>query len=293
MTSKHSGRAEFARRDAPPGAGFRLGLAAWTGVAVALFWVLVAAFAPWIAPYSPYEFVARTPYLPIGGEFVFGTDYLGRDVLSRLVHGARLTIGMAFAATCIATAVGSVLGLVAALKGGVVDAVLSRGNDALLSIPTIMMGLVVIAALGSSISILVGTTGLIYASSVFRIARALGMNLRVMDFVVAARARGEGMRWLLFQEVLPNAALPLLVDFGVRFTFAVLFMSSLSFLGLGVQPPQADWGSMVRDSMPALSSGSLVPLVPAFAIASLTIGLNLILDEFATRSGREVARKLP
>ena len=170
--------------------------------------------------------------------------------------------------------------------------IICRINDALLSVPGIMMGLVIIAALGSSIPLLIVTTGVVYACSVFRIARALGMDLSVMDYVEVAWARGESLWWVLWQEIIPNAAIPLIVDFGLRLSFAILFMSSLSFLGLGVQPPHADWGGMVRENLLGLSSGSLSPIIPALAIASVTIGLNLIVDDFIARSGQEVAKRI-
>jgi peptide/nickel transport system permease protein len=195
---------------------------------------------------------------------------------------------MGIAAAALAQLVGVSLGFLAALRGGWFDTLTSRLNDALLSFPHIMMGLVVIAAVGSSIPVLILTSGLVYASAVFRIARALAMDLKVMDFVEVARARGEGSWWILRHELLPNAALPLLTDFTLRLSFIILFMSGLSFLGLGVQPPMADWGSMVRENMLGLSSGSLAPIIPAAAIASVTIALNLLVDELSLRSGRTV-----
>lgn len=280
------------RGDAKPKRRFELSWAGWVGVSVLFFWTIVALFGPLFAPYDQADFPSDESFLSTGGAFVLGTDYLGRDIFSRIIYGARLTVGMAFLGTTIATLVGSTLGLFAAIKGGWVDMVISRLNDALLSFPTIMMGLVVIAALGSSIPLLIIITGLIYASSVFRIARALGMDLRLMDYVEVARARGERMSWILFHEVLPNALTPLVVDFGIRLSFAILFMSGLSFLGLGVQPPQADWGSMVRENMSGLPSGSMASIYPALAIASLTIGLNLIVDDFSARSSRGLSRRM-
>jgi peptide/nickel transport system permease protein len=281
-----------ARGDALPKRRFELTKAGWFGVAMVIFWVVMAFVGPLIAPFDQADFVSDDTFLPVSGDFILGTDYLGRDILSRLLHGTQLTIGMAVVATLISTTVGSSFGLLSAIKGGHVDMVISRINDALMSFPTIMMGLVVIAALGSSIPILVCTTGLIYATAVFRIARALGMDIKGLDYIEVARARGESLAWILFQEVLPNAAMPLVVDFGIRLSFAILFMSSLSFLGLGVQPPAADWGSMVRENMTGLPSGSLASVFPALAIASLTIGLNLIVDDYAARSGRGMAKRM-
>ncbi|MEW6267629.1 MAG: ABC transporter permease [Thermodesulfobacteriota bacterium] len=281
-----------ARSDAITRQRFRLSLSAWAGVFILVFWLFIAFFGPALAPFSESDFVSDDSFLPIGRAFLLGTDYIGRDLLSRLFHGTRLTLGMALLATLIASTVGSSLGIFSAIKGGGVDMLLCRINDALVSIPGIMMGLVVIAALGSSIPILICTTGLVYACSVFRIARALGMDLMVMDYVEVARARGESVWWILGHEIFPNAAIPLIVDFGIRLSFAIRFMSSLSFLGLGVQPPHADWGSMVRENLVGLNAQSMAPIIPALAIASLTIGLNLIVDDYVARSGQEVAKRI-
>jgi len=165
-------------------------------------------------------------------------------------------------------------------------------NDAILALPTIMLGLIMIAALGSSIPILIATASVIYASSVFRIARALGQDIMVQDFVEAARARGEGLWWIITREVLPNAAMPLATDFGLRLVFIILFISSLSFLGLGVQPPMADWGSMVRENLQGLGYGSMSSVWPALAIATLTISINLIVDDISAKSGGDLAKKM-
>jgi peptide/nickel transport system permease protein len=281
-----------ARSDAVTGPRFRMGVTAWVGVVILLFWVFIAFFGPWLAPFSEMDFVSDRSFVWPNGEFLLGTDYVGRDILSRLFWGTRLTLGMAVIATLIASSLGSAIGIFSAIKGGWTDMIICRINDALLSVPGIMMGLVIIAALGSSIPILIVTTGVVYACSVFRIARALGMDLSVMDYVEVARARGESLWWVLWQEIFPNVAIPLIVDFGLRLSFAILFMSSLSFLGLGVQPPYADWGGMVRENLLGLSSGSLSPIIPALAIASLTMGLNLIVDDFIARSGQEVAKRI-
>jgi peptide/nickel transport system permease protein len=281
-----------ARSDAVTGPHFKLSVSAWIGIIMLVFWVIIVFFGPVLSPYNESDFVADDGFLAPSRAFLLGTDYIGRDILSRLLIGTRLTIGMALLATCIASTVGSFLGILAAVKQGWVDALLSRLNDALLSIPGILMGLVVVAALGSSIPILICTTGLVYACSVFRIARALGMDIRVMDYVEVARARGESLWWVLRHEIFPNAAIPLIVDFGIRLSFAIRFMSALSFLGLGVQPPHADWGSMVRENLAGLGALSMAPIIPALAIASLTIGLNLIVDDYIARSGQEVTRRI-
>ena len=221
-----------------------------------------------------------------------GSDYLGRDTLSRTLFGARTTIGISLASTLLAYLVGVTLGIAAAVGGVVLDSALSRVNDAFLSMPTIMLALVVIAAIGSTIPILILLTGLIYATSVFRIARALGLDVMVSDFVEAARVRGEGLWWIITREILPNVAMPMATDFGLRFVYVILFISSLSFLGLGVQPPQSDWGSMVRENLSGLPYGSIAPLVPALAIATLTIAINLIVDDVSAHAGGKLAKRM-
>ena len=178
------------------------------------------------------------------------------------------------------------------VSGGKLDAALSRLNDAFLSIPSIMMALVVIAAIGSTIPILIILVGLIYATSVYRIARALGLDVMVSDFVEAAKVRGEGLWWIITHEILPNIAMPMATDFGLRFVYVILFISSLSFLGLGVQPPTSDWGSMVRENLAGLPYGSIAPLVPSLAIATLTIAINLIVDDVSAHSGGKLAKRM-
>ena len=283
---------KVARGDARSKARFRLTWSGRIGAAIVLFWLIVAIVGPFVAPFTLGEFVSDNGFAPARGASLLGADYLGRDIFSRILHGAWLTLGMAAAATLTATVVGSALGIFAAIKGGWIDMAISRIGDTFHSFPTLMLGLVIIAALGPSAALLILMTGLIYATSVYRIARALGMDIVVTDFVQVARARGEHTSWILFHEILPNAATPLVVDFGIRLSFAILFLSSLSFLGLGVQPPYADWGSLVRENMAGLISGSPAAIYPALAIASFTIGLNLIVDDFAASSGRGISGKI-
>ena len=221
-----------------------------------------------------------------------GTDYLERDNFSRIIWGARTTLGIAVVATLLAYMFGVTLGIAAAVSGGWTDMGLSRVNDAILSLPTIMLGLLIVVALGASIPVLIGTAAVIYASSVFRIARALGQDIMVMDFVEAARARGEGLWWVITREVLPNAAMPLATDFGLRLVFVVLFISSMSFLGVGIQPPDADWGSMVRQNLEGLGYGSYAAVWPALAIATFTISVNLIVDDISAVEGGSLAKKM-
>ncbi len=282
--------------DAPPKRKLKLSLVGKIASAIVVFWLVIAVVGPYLAPFHEMDMDGDDSFLDAHsneyGTFLLGTDYLGRDTLSRIMWGARMTIGISLAATLLAYLVGITLGIAAAVKGGWTDMIISRINDAILSLPTIMLGLIAIAAFGSSIPILVIIAGIIYASSVFRIARALGLDIMVQDYVEAARVRGENVWWIVRAEVLPNAAMPLATDFGLRLVFVVLFISSLSFLGLGVQPPQADWGSMVRENLAGLTYNSWAAVWPAFAIASFTIAINLIVDDISAKSGGSLAKKM-
>ncbi len=278
--------------DAPPKRRIKLSLVGKISVAIVAFWLVICFIGPSIAPYHEMDMEGDDSFLDAYDNFYLGTDYLGRDTLSRIIYGARNTIGISLASTFLAYLMGITLGILAAVKGGWIDMGISRVNDAILALPTIMLGLIVIAALGSSIAILVGTAAVIYATSVFRIARALGQDIMVQDFVEAAKARGEGVWWIIRAEVLPNAAMPLATDFGLRLVFVVLFISSLSFLGLGVQPPASDWGSMVRENLQGLTYGSWAAIWPAFAIATFTIAINLIVDDVSAKSGGSLAKKM-
>ncbi len=282
--------------DAPPKRKFRLSWVGYCATAVVVFWLVICLIGPTIAPFHEMDMEGDDSFLDAYsgeyGSFHLGTDYLGRDTLSRILFGARNTIGISLAATLLAYLMGITLGILAAVKGGWIDMGISRINDAILALPTIMLGLIVIAALGSSIPILIGTASVIYATSVFRISRALGQDIMVQDFVEAAQTRGEGIWWIIKSEVLPNAAMPLATDFGLRLVFVVLFISSLSFLGLGVQPPASDWGSMVRENLQGLTYGSWAAIWPALSIATFTIAVNLIVDDISAKSGGSLAKKM-
>lgn len=236
-----------------------------------------AIFAPWLAPYGQSEIVGDV-WEPLFGEFFFGTDQIGRDMLSMLIYGARNMIALALLTTACAFGLGSLMGFLAATMGGWVDQVLSRFVDVVISIPTLIFALIVLSSTGTSIFALVTVIAIIYAMPVYRIARAVAMDIEVMDYVEAARLRGEGLWWIMRREILPNALTPLAAEFGLRFCFVFLLISGLSFLGLGLQPPLADWGAMVRDNGGGIAWGFMHPLVPATCIALLTIGINLIVD---------------
>ncbi|MEE4015579.1 ABC transporter permease [Roseibium sp. FZY0029] len=247
-------------------------------LAVILFWAFVAAFAPHLVPYSPGKIVDTDFFGPINSKFWLGSDYLGRDMLSRIIMGARYTLGVSLAGVLIATTSGVVLGMAAAVIGGWFDTLLSRFMDAMLSIPSKLFGLVVVAAVGSSLPALILTLAFIYTPGSFRFARALAVNVNTMDFVAVARIRGESTLYLVCAEILPNIIRPVLADFGIRFVFIVLLLSGLSFLGLGVQPPLADWGALVHENIQSLSYASAAVIAPSLAIASLTISVNLLID---------------
>jgi peptide/nickel transport system permease protein len=284
--------------DAPPKKKIKLSWVGKTGVTIVVFWLVICLIGPTIAPFHEADIMAYDSFMPIltetegQGMHWLGTDYLERDIMSRIIWGARTTIGIAVVATLMAYLFGVTLGIAAAVAGGWTDMALSRVNDAILSLPTIMLGLLIVVALGASIPVLIFTATVIYASSVFRIARALGQDIMVMDFVEAARARGEGLWWVITREVLPNAAMPLATDFGLRLVFVVLFIASMSFLGLGIQPPAADWGSMVRQNLEGLGYGSYAAVWPALAIATFTISINLIVDDISAKEGGSLAKKM-
>jgi len=250
---------------------------AWVGMFIVGVFVFVAIFAPWIAPYSESDSVSDT-WDPPSWQFWLGTDNIGRDLLSRVMFGARTTIGVALMTTILSFLLGTTMGIWAAVGGKVVDQVLSRIVDVMLSIPLLVFALIVLSMFGSSLPALILTIAVLDSTRVFRLARAVATNLVVLEYVEAATLRGEGIWWIIRREILPNALPPMISEFGLRFCFNFLFVASLSFLGLGIQPPLADWGGMVRDNGRAISFGLTAPLWPAMAIATMTIGVNLIVD---------------
>ncbi|KQT82767.1 ABC transporter permease [Aurantimonas sp. Leaf443] len=258
--------------------GYRVNAVGVVAFLVILAWAVVAILAPWIAPHPVGEIVDFDFFGPISEQYRLGTDYLGRDVLSRIIHGARYTVGISLAAVTIACVCGVTLGMTAAVVGGWFDSALSRFLDALTSIPNKILALVLVAAVGSSIPILIATLAFIYIPGCYRFARSLSVNINAMDYVTVARARGETLGYLIRAEILPGIIGPVLADIGLRFVFIVLLLSSLSFLGLGVQPPNADWGALVKENIGGLSFAAPAVIFPSIAIASLTISVNLLID---------------
>jgi peptide/nickel transport system permease protein len=260
-----------------------LNTSARIGLGIVTFFAFCAIFAPWLAPYGESAIVGDV-WEPIGGEFILGTDQIGRDLLTRLIFGARNTMALAIVSTTVSFTMGATLGFVAATMGGRVDQLLSRMVDVVISVPTLIASLIILSAVGTATPTLVLVIGIIYAMPVFRIARAVAIDIEVMDYVEAARLRGEGLWWLMSKEILPNALTPLAAEFGLRFCFVFLLIASLSFLGLGLQPPLADWGAMVRGNADGIAWGFLHPLLPAACIAALTIGINLLIDRWVYKA---------
>jgi peptide/nickel transport system permease protein len=250
------------RLPTPARLGYRFNWIGRLGLGLVLFWAVVALAGPFITPYPVGEMVDYDYFGPVSTQFWLGSDYLGRDMLSRILMGARYTVAVA---------------------GGWFDMLLSRFVDAMNSIPSLLFGLVVVAAIGSSIPVLIMTLAFIYLPGAFRFSRALSVNVNTMDFVTVARARGEGRAYLISHEIFPNILGPVLADLGLRFVFIVLVLSGLSFLGIGVQPPNADWGALVRENIEGLSLGAPAVVFPCLAIASLTISVNLFIDNLPTK----------
>ena len=250
---------------------------AWVGLTIVAIMLILAVFAPWIAPHDQAETVGST-WAPSSADAWLGTDNIGRDMLSRMIYGARMTIGVALATTILSFIVGTTLGLLAAIGGPVIDQILSRIVDIMLSIPLLVFALIILSLFGSSLPTLIITIAILDSTRVFRLSRAVAMNLVVLEYVEVARLRGEGLWWIMRREILPNALPPMISEFGLRFCFNFLFVAGLSFLGLGIQPPFADWGGMVRENGKAIGFGLAAPLWPAMAIALMTIGINLVVD---------------
>ena len=255
------------------------------GLLVILIYIVVALFAPFIAPYGEAE-VFPIPYAPWSSEFVFVTDQIGRDIFSRLIYGARNTVGIAVATTALAFIIGGILGLAAAIARGWLDQLLSRTVDVLMAIPSLIFALVLLSIFGSTVTNLIIIIAVLDSTRVFRLTRAVSINVVVMDYVEAARLRGEGLIWIMRREILPNIMPPLIAEFGLRFCFVFLTIAALSFLGVGIQPPTADWGSMVRENASLIQfaqydlKAGLTPLLPAAAIALLTVAVNFVVDWF-------------
>ena len=257
------------------------------GLAILMLWLITALVGPSLMQQDGTDMGEAAVFAASSAEHWLGTDYLGRDMLARIIQGARYTVGIALLATILASGIGTTLALLATASQPWIDASLSRSIDTLTSVPSKMLALILVAAFGSSLPMLIATAALIYIPGAFRIARSLAVNINAMDYVTVARTRGEGRWYIMRHEILPNIINPMLADLGLRFVYVVLLLASLSFLGLGVQPPDADWGSLVRENIGALPSAGAAIVAPALAIASLTIAVNLLIDNLPGRAARE------
>jgi peptide/nickel transport system permease protein len=261
----------------------RIPLSALIGLVLTGTFLFVAIFAQVIAPYAITD-VSGGQWEGPSAKFWLGTDTIGRDILSRLIYGAQITIFVALASSVLAFSLGAFLGFLAAVKGGWIDQVLSRIVDMVMAVPSLIVALVMLSVLPLNLTVLILVMGILDSTRVFRLSRAVAVDIAVMDYVEAAKLRGEKGGWIIFREILPNALSPLVAEFGLRFIFAVLFISTLSFLGLGVQPPWADWGGMVKENKDGLIYGKSAALLPAAAIAALAISVNLVADWILTRT---------
>ncbi len=255
-------------------------LSARLGLGLIAVYFGAALLAPLLAPYGETEVVGDV-WEASSRSALLGTDQLGRDLLSRLLYGARNTVGVALVATLLAFVLGVVGGSAAALVGGWVDSLLNWLVEVLLALPSLIFALLLLSVLSPSVTTVVLVSALLSATRVFRLSRALALDMTAAEFVELARLRGEGWWWVVRSEIVPNTYGPLLAELGLRFCFVFLFISSLSFLGLGLQPPTADWGSMVRDNAGAMPFGLAAPFFPAAAIALLTVAVNLVVDWLA------------
>ncbi|RWG07785.1 ABC transporter permease [Mesorhizobium sp.] len=263
-------------------------------MSIVAFWIVIAISAPLLAPYSQGAILSPESFSFAKDASILGTDYMGRDLLSRLIYASRSTLGFALVACLIAFPTGVSLGFIAALsgEGSILDQLLSRVVDILMSFPALIMALVVLGTIGTSNVAVLAIVAVVETTRVYRLARALGLDISVMDFVAVSRARGEGPIWIAAFDLLPNSLGPLAAEFGLRYTYAILLISSLSFLGLGVQPPSADWGIMVQENIQGLVYGSPAALIPAFCIASVTVGINLLVDDLIRRTNIRIPQEL-
>ena len=258
-------------------------LTAAFGMFVIFAYAIAGIFAPWIAPFGEAQ-VVSSAFAPADENMLLGADQLGRDMFSRLIYGTRNSVGLALTATLLAFFMGAFLGLLAATKGGILDNFLGRVADVIMSIPSLIFALLMLSIFGPSMPVIIIAVSIIYAPRVFRLTRAVAGDVVVMDYIEAAKLRGEGTGYLIRREILPNSTAPLVAEFGLEFCFVFLLVAGLSFLGLGIQPPTADWGSMVRENATLISFGEITPLIPAAAIALLTVGVNFVVDWMLHRS---------
>ena len=247
------------------------------GLFILVLFLLAVFIGPWLSPYAEVEVVSGV-WEPPSTSHWLGTDRIGRDLLTRILSGGQVTVIISLLATLGAFLIGCPLGIASAVIGGWFDLVVTRLVDAVMAFPGLILALIVLSAVGTSIPALIAMMSVLASTIVFRLTRAVAADIVAMDYIEVARLRGEHMGWFLFREILPNILPTLLTEFGLRFVYAAILISSLSFLGLGVQPPYADLGGMVKENALAITFGRMVPVYPALALAILAIGVNLVVD---------------
>jgi peptide/nickel transport system permease protein len=240
------------------------------------FIVIAAIVGIWLTPYDPTVFAVRIRLQPPSLLHPFGTDEFGRDVLSRVLAGAHLSLATGFGAMAISLVVGVPLGLIAAFHRGAVQEVIMRSVDLLIALPPVLLGLLVLAVTPPGLFKTIAAVGLVYVPILVRLTRAVALGLLEEDFVQAARARGEGALPILWHEILPNTWPPIIVECGLRVTFAILLGSALSFLGLGPQPPASEWGLMIAEGRDFLTQAPWVCLAPGLCLCVLLVSVNLV-----------------
>ncbi len=245
------------------------------GGAIVLLLAILALLGPWIAPYDPTAFAVHLRFSPPIAAHPFGTDEFGRDVFSRVLVGARFSFAMGFGATTISLLLGVPLGMLAAFHRGVIDEIIMRALDLLISLPPILLGLLILAVTPPSLWKTIVTVGIVYVPILARLTRSVALGLLQEDFVTAAHARAEGAVSILLREILPNAWPPIIVECGLRITFAILLGSSLSFLGLGPQPPSSEWGLMISESRQFISQAPWIGLAPGLSLGVLLVSINV------------------
>ena len=260
-----------------------LDLGGRVGIFISASFVLAVMIGPYLLPYSAVEISGSVFEGPSAAHWL-GTDNVGRDLLARILAGGRMTVFVSLLATIGSFLIGVPLGISAAIIGGWYDLVVTRAVDALMAFPGLILALILLSAIGTSLPALLVVMAILSSTIVFRLTRAVAADVAAMEYIEIARLRNENMRWFLFKEVLPNVAPTLLTEFGLRFVYAAILISSLSFLGIGIQPPYPDLGGMVKENSLAISFGRMAPVLPAMALALLAIGVNLIVDGLLKRN---------
>lgn len=253
-------------------------LATQIALALLLLYALVGVFGPFVTPYSPTVFDMTVPLKPPSWDHLFGTDGFGRDVFSRVVAGTGTILLLSIGATVWGVGVGSALGLASGFRGGRTDEFVMRAMDVLMALPTLLLALLILTWLGSTKPNLVFAIGLVFIPKSARVARSAVLALRKLGYIEAAKLRGDNSARILLFEVLPNVRDVVGVEFCVRFAYSLLLISSLGFLGLGVQPPEPDWGQMISEGRNFITLASWVVMFPAFAIGMLVVAVNLLAD---------------